>query len=210
MGMLGTSAPRPPRLTVTSATRAIVAVMLSSGAVAAHDPQAGPDNNRTTEPRAAEMRPEKTRSLAGRGSGRGQWDDPRFIEDREDFHFLLAHRERIRRTVTRRPDGVDTLTESDDPDVAAGIQRHVHAMHSRVREGRGIHLRDPLFRAVFRHAPSVTMEVTDTDHGVRVLETSADPYVASLIQAHADVVSAFIANGHEEVRRDHQPPERAR
>jgi len=210
MGVLGTSAPWSSQLPVKSATLAIVAVMLAIGAVAAHDPQEGSNDNQANEPQSAEMRPEKTSNPGGRGYGRGQWDDPRFIEDREDFHFLLTHRERIRRTVTRRPDGVDTLTESDDPDVAAGIQKHVHAMHSRVREGRGIHLRDPLFRAVFRHAPSVTMEVTDTDHGVRVLETSADPYVASLIQAHADVVSAFIANGHEEVRRNHQPPAQAR
>ena len=208
--MLGTSAPWPPRSPVKWGTLAFVGVMLASGAAATHDPREGPDNNQATESQAAEMRPEETRNPVGRGYGRGQWDDPRFIEDREDFHFLLVHRERIRRTVTRRPDGVDTLTESDDPDVAAGIQKHVHAMHARVSEGRGIHLRDPLFRAVFRHAPSVTMEVTDTDHGVRVLETSADPYVASLIRAHADVVSGFIANGHEEVRRNHQPPAQAR
>jgi hypothetical protein len=33
-----------------------------------------------------------------------------------------------------------------------------------------------------------------TAQGVRVLETSLDPYVVRLIQAHADVVSAFLAN----------------
>jgi hypothetical protein len=61
----------------------------------------------------------------GRGRGRGQWDDPRFIEDRKWFHFLLANREKIKRTINRTEEGVDTLTESDDPEVTAGIQTHV-------------------------------------------------------------------------------------
>lgn len=144
----------------------------------------------------------------GQGRGRGQWDDPRFIEDRKWFHFLLDNRDKIKRTITRTDKGVDTVTESDDSEVAAGIQTHVAAMHARVKEGRGIHMRDPLFREVFRHADKISMEITDTDKGVRVVETSDDPYVSSLIQAHADVVSQFIENGHEEVRKNHAVPPR--
>jgi hypothetical protein len=52
------------------------------------------------------------------------------------------------------------------------------------------------------------MEITDTEKGVRVVETSDDPYVASLIHSHADVVSQFIENGHEEVRKNHAVPPR--
>jgi len=185
----------------------ITAIAIMSGRAAAHPPTAAPAPSSSPDSRSAEPEAEAFRPTS-RGSGRGQWDDPRFVEDREDFHFLLSHREQIRRTITQRADGVDTLTESDDPDVAAGIQKHVHAMHTRVRDGRGIHLRDPLFREVFRNAESVTMTVTDTDHGVRVVETSADPYVAALIQAHAEVVSGFIANGHDEVHRNHELPPR--
>lgn len=145
----------------------------------------------------------------GRGRGRGQWNDPRFVEDRKWFHFLLDNRATIRRTITRLDDGVETVTESDDPEVAAGIRTHVAAMHARVKEGRGIHLRDPLFRELFRHAEKIAIEITPTDKGVRVLETSDDPYVATLIRAHADVVSRFIENGHDEVRKDHAVPPRA-
>ena len=46
------------------------------------------------------------------------------------------------------------------------------------------------------------------DKGVRVVEASDDPYVASLIQAHADVVSQFIDIGYEEVRKNHAVPPR--
>jgi hypothetical protein len=146
----------------------------------------------------------------GRGRSRGQWDDPRFIEDRKWFHFLLANKDKIKRTITRTEKGVDTLTESDDPEVTAAIQTHVAAMHARVKEGRGIHLRDPLFQEVFRHADMISMEITDTDKGVRVVETSDDPYVASLIQAHADVVRLFIENGYEEVQKNHAVPPRSK
>lgn len=165
---------------------------------------------RAEEPPAAVNQEESAaaRPSYGRGGGRGQWDDPRFNEDRKWFHFLVDNRARIRRTIEQLPNGVETVTESDDPKVAAGIQTHVAAMHARIKEGRGIHLRDPLFREVFHHAEKIHMKITDIENGVRVTETSDDPYVASLIQAHANVVSKFVENGHDEVRRDHAVPPR--
>ena len=51
-------------------------------------------------------------------------------------HELLVNHERIRRTVTNLPDGVRTLTESDDPAVAQLIQQHVSTKLRRVSEGR--------------------------------------------------------------------------
>lgn len=52
-----------------------------------------------------------------RGGGRGQWHAPEFIEDRKWLHFLLDNRAKIRRTITRTDDGVNALTESDEPEV---------------------------------------------------------------------------------------------
>ena len=52
------------------------------------------------------------------------------------------------------------------------------------------------------------MTVEKTAKGVKVAETSTDPYVARLIQAHAEVVSQFLANGHAEVRKNHPIPPR--
>ncbi len=143
----------------------------------------------------------------GRGGGPpGQ--DARFVKDRDDFHYLLQHHDQIRRTVTNRDDGVETLTESDDAEIAAKIQEHVDAMYGRVEDGRPIHMRDPLFAAVFRHADKIKMEMETTDKGVRVIETSEDPYVARLIQAHAQVVNLFVKNGFGEPHKNHAVPER--
>ena len=143
----------------------------------------------------------------GRGGGPpGQ--DARFVQDRDDFHYLLQHHEQIRRTVKNLDDGVETLTESNDADIAAKIQEHVDAMYGRVEDGRPIHMRDPLFAEVFRHADKIKMAVESTDKGVRVIETSDDPYVARLIQAHAQVVDLFVKNGFDEPHKNHAVPKR--
>jgi hypothetical protein len=47
-----------------------------------------------------------------------------------------------------------------------------------------------------------------TRDGVRVIETSDDPYVVKLLQTHAEVVSAFIANGRSEMMKNHPLPPR--
>ena len=147
----------------------------------------------------------------GRRGGGGPWrggrgPDAMFEADREIFHSLLEDHQQIRRTVTQRADGVETVTESDDPIVALAIQGHVAAMHRRVEKIQPIHMRDPLFAAVFSKATKINMKVTNTDKGVRVVETSEDPFVVKLIQAHAAVVSKFVANGFSEARQNHAVP----
>lgn len=143
------------------------------------------------------------------GPGRmGHGRDAAWERDHDVFFRLLDQRGKIRRTVRQLPDGVETLTESDDAEVAAAIREHVAAMHARLKEGRPIHLRDPLFRAVFGEAGRIDMAVEKTDKGVRVRETSKDPYAVRLIQAHAAVVDLFVGRGRAEMRRDHAVPER--
>lgn len=143
----------------------------------------------------------------GRGRGEmGRGPDPAMLADRDVFHYLLEHHDKIKRQVTDRDDGVETLTESDDPAVASKIQEHVAAMHRRVQEGRGLRFWDDLFVALFQDHEKVTMTVENTEHGVRVKATSADPRVARLIQAHAHVVSLFAKHGFEEASKNHPVP----
>lgn len=143
----------------------------------------------------------------GRGMAAGRMDESH-AEDMAVFRFLLDNRDAIRREVKELTDGIESVTESDDPEIAAKIREHVAAMYRRVKENRPIHARDPLFAEVFRHAEAIEMEMTATENGLRVKETSKDPYVVELIKAHAKVVDAFIENGHMEMRRDHSVPER--
>lgn len=143
----------------------------------------------------------------GRGAGRGgRGPDADFAVDRDDFHFLLANGDKIERKVTNTEDGVETVTESDDPKIAEKIKEHVAAMYKRVHDGRPIHMRDPLFAEIFQHTKKIEMKVEKTDKGVKVAETSKDPYVAKLIQEHAKVVSLFVENGFDEAHRNHAVP----
>jgi hypothetical protein len=144
----------------------------------------------------------------GQGMGRGMMGDARHQADMELFHQLLDNGSKIRRHVTQRPDGVESVTESDDPAIAKAIQSHVESMSARVKEARPIHQRDPLFREVFAHAGKIVMTQQPTEKGIKVVETSDDPYVAKLIKAHADVVTAFIANGRAEAMKNHPVPPR--
>jgi hypothetical protein len=141
--------------------------------------------------------------------GRGPMGhDAAHAADMQLFHQLFDHRSEISRQVVKRTDGVETVTESKNPEVARLLRTHVASMLARVEDGRPIHRRDPLFAELFRHADRITAGHDVTAEGVRVVETSDDPYVVLLLQAHADVVSGFIANGRSEVMRNHPVPPR--
>jgi hypothetical protein len=142
---------------------------------------------------------------ARRGVG-GPPHDPRRQLDQQDFHFLLANHEKITRKVTELANGVQTVTESNDPKVAAKIKEHVQWMQYRVEESHPIRLRDPLFAELFQHTDKIEMERVETERGVRVTETSDDPYVAKLIQAHAKTVSGFVERGFQEAMKNHAVP----
>ena len=148
----------------------------------------------------------------GRGRGRS-WGPARRRGPRDDvradqavFHFLLANHDAIRRDVTRLENGVETLTESDRPDVTRKIQQHAAAMQKRVEEGRGFRYWDDLFSAIFRRHASISMIIKNTEKGVSVRETSDDSAIVVLIQAHADVVSQFVERGFDEAHRNHPVP----
>jgi len=142
----------------------------------------------------------------GGGPGRGRGHDERHREDHKDFQFLLTNHEKIRRIVKELPNGVETLTESDDTAIAAKIQEHVHWMQYRIEETKPIRMRDPLFAELFQHTDKIVMDVAKTDKGVRVKETSDDPYVAKLIRAHAKAVSGFVDRGFTEAMKNHAVP----
>lgn len=143
----------------------------------------------------------------GFGAGGGRGPDAAMRADQDVFHYLLEHHAEIRRTVKPLEDGVETLTESDNPQVAKRIQEHVAAMHARVKSGQGLRFWDDLFVALFRHHAKIEMVVKDTPKGSKVVETSPDPTVVALIRAHAQVVSLFVAHGFDEAHKNHPVPQ---
>ncbi|MFM8477991.1 MAG: methyltransferase domain-containing protein, partial [Planctomycetaceae bacterium] len=142
----------------------------------------------------------------GRGLGMGRGPDAAMSTDMEVFHYLLERHADIRRKVQVIEHGVETLTESDSPEVAGKIQEHVAAMQVRMQKGQGLRFWDPLFAAIFEQYQAIEMQVENTEHGVRVIETSRTPAVALLIKAHAAVVTRFVERGFEEAHESHPVP----
>lgn len=137
----------------------------------------------------------------------GPMGDPSHQQDRAVFQYLLSQGPSIERVVKVLDNGVETLTESAVPEVAAKIKEHVQAMKGRVEDVRPIRMRDPLFAAIFENAEAISMKVEETERGVRVTETSEHPYVVKLIQEHAKVVSNFVKYGHQEAMKNHAVPQ---
>jgi hypothetical protein len=145
--------------------------------------------------------------MRGHG-GPGMMGDSAHATDMQVFHKLFDHRTEIKRQVRLLQDGVETVTESTKPEVTQLLQTHVAAMLARVQEGRPTHQRDPLFAELFKNADRIEARHELTTGGVRVIETSKDAYVVKLLQAHAEVVSAFLANGMSEMMKNHPVPPR--
>jgi hypothetical protein len=138
--------------------------------------------------------------------GKGKGQDKAFAADRDTFHFLLTNHMAITRKVKKLDNGVETVTESDKPEVAKKIQEHVPAMYERLKSGNGVRYWDPLFAEAFKHGKKMRMEIANTEKGVKVIETSLDAEVVRIIQAHADVVTRFVEKGFDEAHKEHPLP----
>lgn len=128
------------------------------------------------------------------------------MQDMQTIHTLFDQHAKITRTVKNTENGVETLTESDDPKVQALIAEHAWAMQKRLQTKQPIREWDPLFAELFKHADKIELQITKTSKGVKVIETSTDPYVVKLLQAHAQGVSEFVKEGPSSMHKTHDLP----
>ena len=127
-------------------------------------------------------------------------------KDRDGWQQLLSDHAAIRRTLVHsEKDGrgiVEATTESDDPVVAAKIIEHAKAMQARMKVGAQVRFWDPVFAELFKKHGAVTIDVTPTDKGVKIVESSADPEAVALLRSHAMGVSEFVREGHKAAPRE--------
>lgn len=116
-------------------------------------------------------------------------------------HDLLINHTKIKRTVTRLPDGIRTVTESDDPQVAQAIKGHVASMSERLKDGREFNIFSTTLPVLFDNRDKITSEVGMTDKGSVVTRTSKDAKVAAALQAHAGEVTELVQDGMAGMRR---------
>ena len=115
----------------------------------------------------------------------------------EEMHAMFMRHPDITRSVTNLPDGIETLTESTDPDLTAAITGHVVKMVERIEDGRDpmVPIQSPTLQILFERGDSITTEMTPTENGIRVTQTSTDPDVVAALQTHAAEVSDLAARG---------------
>jgi len=128
--------------------------------------------------------------------------------DMRTIHALFADTSKVQRRVKEIPGGIEAFTESKDPKVVALLQEHVAAMKRRLESGARIRMWDPLYRVLFDHADKIKMQWETTPNGVKVVETSDDPYVVKLIREHGKAVSGFVKEGIDGMHREHPAPAR--
>jgi YHS domain-containing protein len=148
-----------------------------------------------------------TATALAQGQGRGMGMGGNQPQDMKTIHALFDDHKKVTRTVKNIADGVETVTESDDPKVKALIVEHSWAMKARLEKKQPIRQWDPLFAELFKHSDKIKMELTNTAKGVKVTETSTDPYVVKLIQSHAAGVSEFVKEGASIMHKEHPLPD---
>lgn len=130
------------------------------------------------------------------------------IEERRDIHDLLSNHESIKRSVTNLPDGIRTVTESDDPQIAETIKTHVAQMGQRVEEGRDpdLPMETPALRSIFQNKDKIKSAYEVTEKGIIVVQTSTDAIAVKALQDHAAEVSDLARRGmvaaHEAMMRN--------
>jgi hypothetical protein len=108
---------------------------------------------------------------------------------------LVHANTKIRRSVTRLPDGIRTVTESDDPRIAQDIKAHVASMSARLNDGKEFNIFSTTLPVIFDNAKNIKSTVEFTDKGAIVTRTSTDAQVVAALQGHADEVSELVKEG---------------
>ena len=124
-----------------------------------------------------------------------QHGDASFQDDMQLVHAMLFDHDKIKRTVTNLPDGIRTVTESEDPAVARAINSHVARMETRLKEGRVFDLFSPTLPVLFENKDKIKTVVEMTQTGSTVTQTSSDRNVVAALQAHALEVSELARDG---------------
>ena len=114
-----------------------------------------------------------------------------------DLKTIFINHKKIKRSVENLPNGIRTVTETDDEDLRESIVTHVAFMVTRLEEGRNpkVIIQTPTLDLLFDKYDEIETSVEMTDLGVEVIQTSANSEVVSLLQQHAAEVSDMSERG---------------
>lgn len=119
--------------------------------------------------------------------------------EQQELHDMFTNHDRIQRTVTDLPNGIRTVTESDDPELAKTLIAHVAGMMKRVEEGRDprLPMQSPMLEVIFRNRDKIKTVTEPTPKGIAVTQTSTDAETIAALKKHAADVSDLVTRGME-------------
>ena len=131
------------------------------------------------------------------GGMMGVAHDSATMEQLRVIHTLFINHDHIKRTVTNLPNGIRTVTELDDPKIAALLKAHVADMMKRVGAGDdpGLPIESDALHSIFRDKDKIRTNAETTARGIVVVQTSDDPKVVAELQEHAAQVTDFAQEG---------------
>ena len=123
-------------------------------------------------------------------------------KDTEDFEVaelraMFENHKDLSRSVENLPNGIRTVTETENPELRDALVSHIVSMLSRVDEKRDpqIPIQSLTLDVLFEKSEMIVTEVEYTDTGVAVVQTSDDAEVVAALQTHAAEVSDLAARG---------------
>ena len=126
-----------------------------------------------------------------------------------DLKNIFTNNIKINRRVEQLPNGIKTITETDDDDLRESIVTHVALMVTRLEEGRNpqVIIQSPTLDLLFDRYDDIETNVEITNRGVQVIQTSSNRDVVALLQQHAAEVSDMSERGmravHERMMKSH-------
>lgn len=119
----------------------------------------------------------------------------------DDLKEIFRSHRGITRAVSNISNGIVTITEAEDEKLRDAIISHVSMMVTRLEEGKNpeVMIQSPTLDALFDVYDEIETEIELTDLGVKVIQTSANSEVVSLLQTHAAEVSDMSDRGMQAV-----------
>ena len=142
--------------------------------------------------------------MMGQGAGPGMGRGPAAMLTTQDANSaadmgvamnLVHDNTKIKRSVTNLPDGIRTVTESDDPKIAQDIKAHVASMSERLKDGKEFNIFSTTLPVIFDNAKNIKSAVEFTAKGAIVTRTSTDAKVVAALQGHAGEVTELVQEG---------------
>ena len=125
------------------------------------------------------------------------------ITDQEiaDLKQLFQKHNEISRSVENIPNGIITVTETDNEELRSSIVDHVSMMVTRLQEEKNpqVIIQSPTLHEIFEYYDEIETEIELTDKGISIIQTSNNPEVVALLQQHAFEISDMVDRGMQAV-----------